>query len=641
MKYIVEKIGYKTIGVDDFVALKEDLNRLRDEVSSMRKELTKLKMQSIDDVQDIENNNMPVDQSAMIGYEQSMGLVFGDICFEKFTNCVESYNVFAKVDDCSLINENANVVSRNNSDLITFGPENQHIFFEVAHETIAIETSGIKVLEQGTDENANATVSTNEIVPAIAPITSAINASHSTEVSAEVSSEPDDQSTTHISWDQSKTSANDCSHSTEVEAEVNALACQSDGAASETCNTDETSDIQALEMIPEEHKTDESTSATESSNETIPSEMLQPFSEVSVEVDEGSDEQNSQSITDFSFDQSKTSVNDCSHSTDVEAEINISAGESIKSGCANETTTEGLLPIQVLEVILEEHETGEDMSKTLSSNDTISTEIGQSVLESAIIHSNEAAAAADLNIGFISSDENSEDTIDKSHETPDKSIETRESLIETEDVDQNNVSEITKNIEKMIRDCFIQNFNEMQAAKLPPSDSDDSEVKMSIASQSDEMVICNIYQQLPNEKVREMTRLNISDSAECFEINTTVRPIQPDNALLMESVEISDHEIEVIDNQIKMNIESVNQDSFQSSTSSSCTSSDGKTVVECNAQNELNEDCPDGNSDHDKNVPNAIEEIKARQFLRDDIETEFLLCVSSAAQRFIRTFPSK
>lgn len=639
IEYIVERIGFKTIGIDEFLALKDDFNRLRDDVSSMRKELTKLKMQFIDDVQDIENNNIPIDQSTINGHEKSMGLVFGDICFEKFTNGNESYNVFAKVNNCSLINENTNVISTSDSDLATFWPEKQNDSFETAceidssaHDAILNETSGITFLEKMpkercTDENTSVTVSLKEII-SVKPKTSAINASHSTEISGEVIMEIDAQSIADISLDQSKTSANDCSHSTDIETEFNVLACQGAGSASETFNTDETSDIQVFEMITEEHETDENKNATKSSDETIPSEMLQTDPGVSVEVNEKSDDQ---SITDISFDQLETSADDCSQSTDVEAEINFLACESIESGYENETTIDGLSVIQVLEVIPEEHETDENTSTT-SSEDTTQTETGQSAPQSMAIHPNEAAAAADLNIGeqsspnitVISSDLLTmidSEIKDKSHETSYESFETQENSIETESVDKNNVSETTENIEKMIRNCFIQNCNEMQAAKLPPSDSEDSEVKTSNTTQSDEMVTCNIYQQLSNDEVREMTGLNISDSAKCFEMNTTVRPVQPDCALIMEDIEISDQ--------------------YSSHSSTSRSSLDAKTVVECTAQNELDKDCRDGISDHGEKVPNGIEEVKARLFPPDDIETEFLLSVSSAAQRSVRTFPTK
>lgn len=587
LEYIVEKIGFQTIGIDEFIALKEDFNRLRDEVLSMRKELTKLKMQSIDAVNDIENNNMPSNQSTTNDHIQSMGLVFGDICFEKFTNGIESYNVFAKVDNCLLTNENANVVSANKADLATFCPEKR-----------------IDCL--------------------------------------------DNQSINDISLDQSKTTANDCSHSTEVEEEVNVSACQSDGSAypsdgseNEISNTDEMSDIQALEMIPEEHETDENASATESSNEIIPSENLQTIPEVSVELNGESDEQNLQSnITDISFDQSKTSACDCPHSTDLEAEMNISADESIESGCANETTIAELSYVQVLGVIQEENETGEKISSTLSSNDTIPNETGQSAATDLNI-----SEQSSQNITVISSDLSemidSEILPNKSKENSDK-VEAQENSIEIGSVDKSNVSKTTENIQKIIHDCFIQNCNEMQAAKLPPSDSEDSEVKMSNTTQSDEMVTCNVHQQLPNDTVREMTDLNISVSAERFEINKTMGPIQSDSALIiMDGVGIANNEIELIDNQIKMNIKSMSQDSCQSSTSSSGSSSDVRTIVKHNAQNKLNEDNLDGISGHDKKVPNGIEKIKARQFPRDDIETEFLLSISSTAERSIQTVPSK
>lgn len=605
IEYIAKKIGFETIGVDEFMTLKEDFNRLRDEVSIIRKELTKLNMQSIDDVQDIENNNMPIDQSTMNSHEQSMGLVFGDICFETFTNGDESYNVFAQVSGCSLANKNVTIVPTNNSDLVTCWPENQNNLIGMtseidssAKETISNESSGIKVLQKFPEERTSATVSSNEIIPAT-PKTLAIDASHLTEVSAEVNSESDDQSITDISMDQSKTSASDCSHSTEVEKEDNVSECQSDGSTNETFNTDETSDIQGLEMIPEEHETDESTFT--SSNETIPSEMLdETVPDQSVEVNKESDEQNTQSITDISLDQSKASASDCSHEANASAEIS-----SLKGDRSNITTTHGL-----------------------SDNTVISSDLSKIIIDNEILPI--IKDAPDLSL-------------------VEESIEKREKTIETDCVDNNNISETTEDtedVDELNRYCFIQTCNEMQAAKLPTSDSEDSEVKMSNTTQSDEMVARNIYQQLANDTLGKMTGSNNSDSAECFEMNTIVHTIQPDSALIiMDGVKIPDHDIEVIDSQIKMNIKSMNQDSSQrlisSSSSDSSTDSNAMTTVERSAQNELNEDCSGGISDHGAKATNGIDEVKHTQFLHDDIETEFLLSVSSAAQRSIRTFPSK
>lgn len=599
--YIAKKFGFEAIGVDEFMTFKEDFNRLRAEVSTMRKEWTKLKMQSIDDGRDIENHNMPIDQSTMNSHEQSMGLVFGDICFETFTNGNESYNVFAQVSDCPRTNRNANIVSTNNSDLVACWPENQKNLIGMAleiengsaHETISNESSGIKVLEKFPEEHTSAAVSSNETISATPKIL-AINASHSTDESAEVNSESDDTdiSITDISLDQSKTSASDCSHSTEVDKGDNVSECQSDGSTNETFNTDETSDIQFLEIIPEEHETDESSFT--SSNETIPSEMLQTVRDVSAEVNKESDEQNTQSITDISLDQSKALASDCSHEASTLAEIS----SLLRGGHSSITATDGLSDITVI---------SSDRSKMIDS-----------------------------------------EILPIVNDTLDLSSLVKESF-ETDSVDNTNISETTEateDVDELDRNCFIQTCNEMQAAKLPTSDSEDSEVKMSYTTQSDEMVTRNIYQQHSNDELGKMTGSNISDSAECFEMNTIVRTIQPDSALIiMEGGKISDNEIEVINSQMKMNIKSVNQNSSQSlkssSSSESSTDSNVKTAIERNAQNELNEDCSGGITDHGAQATNGIEEVKHTQFPHDDIETEFLLSVSGAAQRSIRTFPSK
>lgn len=532
LEYIADKIGFKMIGVDGFMTLKKDLDDLRNEVQSLRKELTKLKISFTDDIEHMQNNNnnnnTSIKNSTMNGHkhDQSLGLVFGDICFDEFTTGIESDNILGKVKYCSLTKRNVNVVPEINSDSDTSGPEMQNDFFTIT--------------------------------------------------------------------------------------------CDSDGSANGTISN-ETSDSQILEMIPEELETDEIASATVSSIDIISAKSEQSDAETSfvdyyphsteISTDLNITGQSLQSITDIASDQSKTSATYRSHST----EANFLACNS--DGSANETFTDESLDIQILEMILEENETDENTSATVwSTVDTIPTE-SISQTSSAIYFSTSTEITTDLNsaeqsshnITDMSSDQsqmNDSDICDGMEQ--DEFAETQENSMEMENAD--NISETTR---------FIRNCDEMQAARLPPSDSEDSEVKMTDAIQPDEMVTYDIRQQIPNDTVRELTGLDLSDN---------------NNALIMESVE-NPTETDAQSNCDETNAEPLHQGSSQSSASSS--SSDVKTVVEYDAQVE------NGIADRDGKGSNGVERKKACQLLHDDMETEFLLTVSSVAKHSIRMSSTK